>query len=39
MKNTYKILFEIPQVEIPLGRLQYKKMEVRETGCHGVDWI
>jgi hypothetical protein len=42
--NVYKILVKKPERNIPLGRPQHRwdnniKMDLRETGLKGVDWI
>jgi hypothetical protein len=42
--NVYKILVKKPERKIPLGRPQHRwdnniKMDLRETGLKGVDWI
>jgi hypothetical protein len=42
--NTYRIFVEKPEGKIPLGRTRRRwvdniKMDLRDTGWHGVDWI
>jgi hypothetical protein len=42
--EAYKILVGKPKGKRPLGRLSCRwmdniKMELRETGCGGIDWI
>jgi hypothetical protein len=44
MRNAYKILVEKPEGKRPLGRSRSRwedniRMNVRETGWEGVDWI
>jgi len=42
MINAYKILFGRPEEKRPLGRPSRRwgdKMELRDTGWKGVDWI
>jgi hypothetical protein len=43
MKNAYKILVGRPEGKRPLGRSrrrwEYDRMDLRETGWEGVDWI
>jgi hypothetical protein len=44
IKNTYKILVGKPEAKRPLGRLWRRwqnniKMDLREKGWEGVDWI
>jgi hypothetical protein len=43
-RNAYKILVEKPEGKGPLGRPRRRwmddiKMDLREIGCDGVDWI
>jgi hypothetical protein len=43
-RNTYKILVGKPERKRPLGRPRCRwvdniKMDLREIGCDGVDWI
>jgi hypothetical protein len=44
MRNAYKILVEIPKGTRSLGRCRLRwqdniRMDLRETGWEGVDWI
>jgi hypothetical protein len=44
MRNAYKILVGKPEGRKPLGITRRKwedniRMDLRETGCEGVDWI
>jgi hypothetical protein len=43
-RNTYRILVGQPEGKRPLGRPRYRlvnniKMDLRETGWDGMDWI
>jgi hypothetical protein len=43
-RNVYRILVGKPEAKIPLGRPRRRwvgniKMDLREIGCDGVDWI
>jgi hypothetical protein len=43
-RNAYKLLVENPEVKRPLGRPRHRwvdniKMDLREIGCDGRDWI
>jgi hypothetical protein len=43
-RNTYRLLAEKPEVKRPLGRVTRRwvdnvKMDLREIGWGGVDWI
>jgi hypothetical protein len=43
-KNAYRILVGKPEGKIPLGRLRRRwvdniKMDLRDMGWYGVDWI
>jgi hypothetical protein len=43
-RNAYRILVEGPEGKRPLGRPRRRwvdniKMDLRETGCDGMDWI
>jgi len=44
MRNAYKIAVEKPEGKTSIGRYKYGwkyniKMDFKETGCEGVDWI
>jgi hypothetical protein len=44
MRNAYRILVGKPERERPLGRprrrwVDNNKMDLREIGCDGMDWI
>jgi hypothetical protein len=38
-RNAYRILVEMPEGKIPLGRPRNIKMDLREIGWDGIDWI
>jgi hypothetical protein len=43
-RNECRILMGKPEGKRPLGRLRHRwvddiKMDLRETGCHGMDWM
>jgi hypothetical protein len=43
-RNAYRILVSMPEGKRPVGRPRRKwvgniKMDLREIGCHGMDWI
>jgi hypothetical protein len=43
-QNAYRILVGKPEGKRPLGRPRWRwmdhiKMDLRETGCDGVDWM
>jgi len=44
MRNAYKVLVGNPEGKRPLGRPKHRweyeiRMDIRETGCKGVNWI
>jgi hypothetical protein len=44
MRNSYGIFVEKPEMKRPLGRLRRRleeniKLDIREIGWEGVDWI
>jgi hypothetical protein len=44
IRNAYRILYGILEMKRPLGRLKHAwedniKLDLKERGCEGLDWI